>query len=290
MKRRHLTRSNANRIADVIALALIVKQAARERAWWAFIKAIDPLETDFKAQLIEGFANQKADVLGNLKRNPKSWQSKADETDSGIIETWLFSMAAERLIFRQIGDKMIRTIITVNGARVYDELPEVTGSFDFDRPEIAEYVRTRRVIYADEILNTISGDLRATFAEGLDAGEGNIQLRNRIINLYSEYIGGVNAEGTAIEPWKAMRIARTETTAAANHATREAYRQSGVVAKKEWLATLDARVRDSHARLDGEQVELDKPFTNGLMFPGDPHGSAEEVCNCRCSMMPVLTT
>lgn len=52
---------------------------------------------------------------------------------------------------------------------------------------------------------------------------------------------------------------------------------------KQWDATLDGRTRDSHRRVDGEIRELDEKFSNGLMFPGDPNGSAAEVVNCRCT-------
>lgn len=52
---------------------------------------------------------------------------------------------------------------------------------------------------------------------------------------------------------------------------------------KQWDATLDGRTRDSHRRVDGEIRELDEKFSNGLMFPGDPSGSAAEVVNCRCT-------
>ena len=54
---------------------------------------------------------------------------------------------------------------------------------------------------------------------------------------------------------------------------------------KQWDSTLDKRTRDSHTKVDGEIRELDKKFSNGLMFPGDPSGRAEEVINCRCALL-----
>ena len=51
-----------------------------------------------------------------------------------------------------------------------------------------------------------------------------------------------------------------------------------------WDATLDGNTRESHAMVDGELRELDKPFLNGLMFTGDPSGGAE-VINCRCALL-----
>ena len=59
----------------------------------------------------------------------------------------------------------------------------------------------------------------------------------------------------------------------------------GIKVKKEWMATLDSRTRDSHAAIDGEKVPLNKPFSNGLMYPKDPNGRPEEVYNCRCTMV-----
>ena len=59
----------------------------------------------------------------------------------------------------------------------------------------------------------------------------------------------------------------------------------GIVVYKTWLATLDGSVRDSHARLDGEERKVDEEFSNGLRFPGDFMGEPAEVWNCRCSLI-----
>ena len=34
----------------------------------------------------------------------------------------------------------------------------------------------------------------------------------------------------------------------------------GIKLKKSWLATLDNRTRHAHAMLDGQTVDIDKPF------------------------------
>ena len=59
----------------------------------------------------------------------------------------------------------------------------------------------------------------------------------------------------------------------------------GIKTKKVWIAVVDNVTRDSHVDLDGEAQDLDKAFSNGLMFPGDPNGRPEEVYNCRCSIV-----
>lgn len=86
---------------------------------------------------------------------------------------------------------------------------------------------------------------------------------------------------------RAIRIARTEggrIQATATMHSMESAKEQGADVVKQWDATLDARTRDSHAKLDGEVRELDRRFSNGLMFPHDPHGEAAEVINCRCSL------
>lgn len=87
---------------------------------------------------------------------------------------------------------------------------------------------------------------------------------------------------------RAIRIARTEghriqTTATMHYM--ETAKEKGADVVKQWDATLDARTRDSHARVDQEIRELDKSFSNGLMYPGDPNGKAAEVINCRCALL-----
>ncbi len=86
--------------------------------------------------------------------------------------------------------------------------------------------------------------------------------------------------------YNAKRIARTEGHRIQQTSTRDAQyaaKKKGCDVIKQWDASLDGRTRDSHARVDGEIRELDEKFSNGLMFPGDPSGSAAEVINCRCT-------
>ena len=89
----------------------------------------------------------------------------------------------------------------------------------------------------------------------------------------------------------AIRTARTAVTGAQNAGRMDSYaaaEKMGIKLKKEWLATLDARTRHSHAMLDGEQVAQDKKFSNGCRFPGDPQGPSWEIYNCRCTMIAAV--
>lgn len=94
--------------------------------------------------------------------------------------------------------------------------------------------------------------------------------------------------------WQALRIARTETTAASNYAATVSSSVSGVLMDKVWISALDERTREgkfNHLEMNQKRVPLDKPFNvsdEKLMFPGDPKGSAGNVINCRCSVAQVV--
>ena len=92
----------------------------------------------------------------------------------------------------------------------------------------------------------------------------------------------------------AVRAARTAVTNAQNAGrqdTMEEVKAMGVKVKKEWIATLDSRTRESHAEADGQIVDIHLPFIVGgemLMYPADANGSPAETYNCRCCTRQVF--
>lgn len=96
------------------------------------------------------------------------------------------------------------------------------------------------------------------------------------------------ADYTNIGYNNAVRIARTEGHRVQVQSGMDACykaKDKGANVVKQWDAALDKRTRESHAAVDGEIRELDEKFSNGLRFPGDPHGAAAEVINCRCALL-----
>jgi len=90
--------------------------------------------------------------------------------------------------------------------------------------------------------------------------------------------------------WQAERVVRTEATAAANFAQTQAAQSifPPEQLQKEWIASFDDRVRDSHSEAGSENpIPANDAFIVGgqpMMFPGDPMGGAAECVNCRCSV------
>jgi len=88
-------------------------------------------------------------------------------------------------------------------------------------------------------------------------------------------------------------ISRTESVRVTSIARREGFAQAMEDAGlrpdevvRVWNATNDARTRDSHRAMDGQEVGLEEPFTDGdgnrLMFPGDPNAPPATTVSCRC--------
>ena len=98
--------------------------------------------------------------------------------------------------------------------------------------------------------------------------------------------------GLATSNYKKMRMFARTAIGSAEEAGRQKQMndlaEMGVEVLKKWLATHDGKTRDTHREMDGEEVPYDQPFSNGLMFPKDPTGAAEEIYNCRCVMRTVL--
>jgi len=85
---------------------------------------------------------------------------------------------------------------------------------------------------------------------------------------------------------RALVIARTESTTAANKGASIGNEDADYETVKQWLAIEDAVTRPSHADADGQTVENTEYFIVGgesCQYPGDPILSAKESIQCRCT-------
>ena len=99
--------------------------------------------------------------------------------------------------------------------------------------------------------------------------------------------------------WQALRIARTESTAASNLGGVNAIKDSGYVMDKVWVSSHDGRTRRNpddwfdHYEMEGKKVAEGEKFEMGSMkghidhleYPGDPKGHPANTINCRCSLI-----
>ena len=237
----------------------------KKEYWNQFIKRITPLENEFKRGMIKLFQEQELRVLRALRGKKNIKISEQD------VQNVLKITHDERTIagFAEFTLPRITEMVKINGTAAYAELG-VSGAFDVSNPKVIKWIKERSGMLIKSISNTTLEKLRKTLAEGIASGESIPHLASRVSAVYEDAKG-----------YRSKLIARTENINASNSGALEAYKQSEVVKEKEWLATMDDRVRDEHAAMNGEVVDLDKPFSNGEMVPSSP--------NCRCTIIPVIS-
>ena len=115
-------------------------------------------------------------------------------------------------------------------------------------------------------------------------------------NSNPELAGDLKSEFDALTSSRASLIARTEVASASNKGSMEAVKALDIPGMlKEWVAVDDDRTRDGehngpdHLGMDGKTALIDEPFTvppdATMDNPGDPSGGADQVCNCRCTLV-----
>lgn len=90
-----------------------------------------------------------------------------------------------------------------------------------------------------------------------------------------------NLFSTAATAW-ALRQAIGAVTSASSFGSMEAA-NAGRLRTKTWHVN-SSNPRDSHSAQDGMTVGIRDTFPNGLRWPGDPRGSADENAMCQCSI------
>lgn len=81
---------------------------------------------------------------------------------------------------------------------------------------------------------------------------------------------------------RAAEIAMSRTTMLANFGALNGAKQGGMRTKT-WHVN-SSNPRPSHAALSGATVGIRDKFANGMLWPGDPAGGADEVAGCTCSV------
>ena len=137
--------------------------------------------------------------------------------------------------------------------------------------DVLKYMNEQDLRLVKNITNTTRQRLKQQMEQGIQEGKGIEEIAKGM-------------QDDAINKFRALRIARTETMRATNFGNFLAAGELDIVTEKKWVATHDAKTRESHIELDGEVKGMDEDFKPGLSFPGDPNAEPEETINCRCTI------
>jgi HK97 family phage portal protein len=230
----------------------------KQQFWKIFDKAAVKNERSFISALKKYFQAQQDRINKALE---KSIKAATDEPDG------LLAWATE-------DDLLYKTLTPLWTESMKEGFTQANTIFgygltdDMMQPKFLEWIKANGLDRAKGINSTTKDKLRTTLSEGIASGEGIPKLRDRVSQVYADAKG-----------YRSTLISRTETITTVNAGALDTYKVANVQ-KKEWLATMDSRVREAHAAMNGEVVGIDEAFSNGSMYPDEP--------NCRCTILPVL--
>ncbi len=250
------------------------------KLWFDYVKAMIPFENKFNRLATRLFAEQEQEVLDNLNQLEKSKKpTETKQINEDNIDDILFEIDEQNEYFATEAGPVLRDTVQVFGSDALSTAG-VAIDFDLENPRVAEFLNSKKITFSENVNDTTVKKLRSELVEGVRAGEGIPELSKRVEDVYSDAKG-----------YRSELISRTEVNTVANRGSLEGYKISGVTEQKQWLAALDERTRSDHRQANGQTVDIDKDFTVGgysMNAPGDPSAPANQVCNCRCNLLPIV--
>ena len=195
----------------------------------------------------------------------------------GLAKCWLESMNAGREVAKN----------ALEGKKDITVISDLIIENDAFNKWVEKYGLAKSTELNQTTKKELLKKLRKTLTEGTTESMGNLkkQLQESAKEVFEE-----------LSNTRAYLIARTETGSSVNVGQLATYQATGIE-RKEWVSTLDDRTRESHLQMDGIIADIDATFevenyTDGgvdnMLYPLDPNGSAGNVCNCRCTIAPII--
>lgn len=198
----------------------------------------------------DGYAAEHAELLRNHFRR----QLRDNSGTAVDAKRWNDELGKDLAL---LGLKTVRAEGDATAARL-------AGEFDSD--QVVNYVKAGAEAMARNV-NAVTAEKIRNSTEG--KAEEDIDPRKQVledaIESRSDSLGMNRATGLAA--FAAMEAAKQNPPARGER-------------QKEWIWSRLANSR--HESLSGQQVGLYKAFPNGMQYPGDPKGGAEQNANCEC--------
>lgn len=249
------TKKVAKDLADALA------KARRANTWTSLNNRIKPIEVRCAKAVRRYFYGVEKKLLGMVGKGMMAKDVADPDIDAVFNDEEL----------NQIVTKYLEQSIAVG----YSTMG--IGDVNISDPGVNQYLGSR-VQYMQGANDTAKAALKEKLHQVLvDAMEQQMTEAQR-----TAAIEAMIREDFASLKSHARTIARTEVHGAMAEGRWEACQELNPT-EIEWVSSRDMLVRDSHQHLDGQRVKFRERFENGCMYPLDPAGGPEEVCNCRCT-------
>lgn len=189
---------------------------------------------------------------------------------------------------KQIKEMFIEVYSTIGlnyGNRVNKDLEKLTK----ENVLFNEYLLNEILVFLSSGGTTKIVSVQQTLIQDvIDAIKAQLGENATIIDIQHAIYNIVSRSQTFYK-YQALRIARTETTASSGLAAIKTAEQSDLVLEKTWIAAIDNRTRNDHKGINGTTVDLHSNFImpSGveMSYPGQLGKPANEVINCRCTIV-----
>lgn len=194
-----------------------------------------------------------ADFFARQARSVRSALGTKDDSDWWDEDRWDEELSEDLFTFAQLVSKSV----------AHKTLQSIGFSPD-------EYDTDRTLAWLQEVSKRSAKSINATTFE---------QIQSAIDDEDQDALETVFSNQAS----RAGISAQTMVTTLSGFATQEAARQTaGDEATKTWVA--GPNPRPDHAAMDGETVALSEDFSNGLAWPGDASGGADDIAGCNCAL------
>lgn len=243
-------REQARRIAE----ALGETQKARSSAW-------DSLATYITWSGIDGHVDMEA------------WVALTEEQRQQIIDSFvggLIDWPNEESVLNKIFMPLWSSAYTAGAKNVQD----LYGLRAVQRPELISTAKLRGGQRVQHVTQTTKDNIGKIVARGIENGDSTSTIAKSI------------QEEMQTSSARARLIANQETMTSLSTGQYDMMVKAGAYSKTWHHRTITRDYREEHRRMEGETVPINAKFSNGLRFPRDPEGPADEVINCRCVVTP----
>ena len=210
--------------------------------------------------------------------DPMLWEALKEEERQRLAE----AVAAGLLNWKEEAKKLT-TLFTPLWKQAYDDGGKVSaesyGLLDLVRPKFVSQARVNGGKRIVGIQATTQKTIADIIARGVENGSSQNELKKEVLT----------AMGPGTTRARAKLIAQQETSMSLATGQFDTMKAAGATTKEWHHRDPQKDPRDgthgkvNHVILEGETVAIDKPFSNGLMYPRDPADDRpEEVIRCRC--------
>jgi HK97 family phage portal protein len=247
------------------------EKAARARAWTEISGTSSSIVAKCSREIRGYFASAEAKLFRKLVKSPPAPVFKVGQLlDPSSLSDIFSDEELAQIIVKWASQAMETGAGTITGSTLDVTDPQVIAAAHAHASKVVEINETVR----QKLQETIRQTTEQAIADGLTEQ----QTADLLVANVKARLGEFDRH--------ARTIARTEVHGAYSEGRYEGMKTT-FPKGKQWISSRDARVRDSHAHLDGRVVPFDAEFDNGLRYPLDSAGDASEVINCRCVMVPV---